>query len=297
VVSTVVAGVDSSSGGAAEPRPCIRSGSSISLEAKPPSGVARYIPVLQWLPKYRGSYAIGDLIAATTVWALLIPESMAYASVAGIPVQYGLYAATLAGFAYMIFGASRRFFGPDSAPAAVSAGVVAGVVGANATPDHHIAATAALTLLVGVIFIVLGLLGLDWVSKFFAQPALTGFVFGLGWFIAVGQLPKLVGIHKRSGDTVKILFDTVIHIGDWNWYAVGVGRVALAALFAASRFVPKVPRPSSSRSSASSPSRPSTSTASTACTSWARCRAASTSRPGPRSACTTSTTSSRAPSR
>jgi hypothetical protein len=189
-------------------------------------------------PEVQGQVTIGDLIAAMTVWALPIPESMAYASVAGIPVQYGLYAATFAGFAYMIFGASRRFFGPDSAPAAVSAGVVAGVVGANATPDHHIAATAALTLLVGVIFIVLGLLGLDWVSKFFAQPALTGFVFGLGWFIAVGQLPKLVGIHKPSGDTVKILFDTVIHIGDWNWYAVGVGRVALAALFAASRFVP-----------------------------------------------------------
>jgi sulfate permease, SulP family len=70
---------------------------------------------------------------------------------------------------------------------------------------------------------------------------LTGFVFGLGWFIAVGQLPKLVGMHKPSGDTVKILFDTVIHIGDWNWYAVGVGGVALAALFAMSRFVPKVP--------------------------------------------------------
>jgi sulfate permease, SulP family len=170
VVSTVVAGVDSSSGGAAEPRPCIRSGSSISLEAKPPSGVARYIPVLQRLPQYRGSYAIGDLIAATTVWALLIPESMAYASVAGIPVQYGLYAAALAGTAYMIFGASRRlFFGPDAAPAAVSAGVVTGVVGANSTPDHYIAAPAALTLLVGVIFIVLGPLRLGWVSKFFAN--------------------------------------------------------------------------------------------------------------------------------
>jgi sulfate permease, SulP family len=212
------------------------------VEAKPPSGVARYVPILQWLPKYQGSFLTGDVIAAVTVWALLVPEAMAYAAVAGVPVQYGLYAGALSGLAYMIFGSSRKlFFGPDAAPAAVSAGVVVGVVGANASTGKYIAVTAMLALLAGVIFLVLGLLRLGWISKFFAQPVLAGFLFGLGWFIAVSQLPKLVGLHKPSGDTVKVLVETIAHIGAWNWATVATGVIALVALFAMSRFAPKLP--------------------------------------------------------
>ena len=212
------------------------------VEAKPPSGVARYIPIMQWLPEYRGKFLSGDVIAAVTVWALLVPEAMAYAAVAGVPVQYGLYAAALAGFAYMIFGGSRHlFFGPDAAPAAVSAGVVVGVVGANASVEKYVSLTAALALMVGIIFIVLGLLRLGWISKFFAQPVLTGFVFGLGWFIAVGQIPKVVGIKKPSGDTVNVLVQTFAHIGDWKLATVATGVLALIALFAMSKFVPRLP--------------------------------------------------------
>ena len=213
-----------------------------SVEAKPPSGVAHYIPILQWLPKYQGSFLTGDVIGAVTVWALLVPEAMAYAAVAGVPVQYGLYAAALGGAAYMIFGGSRHlFFGPDAAPAAVSAGVVVAVVGAHASVQKYVSATAVLALLVGLVFIVLGLLRLGWISKFFAQPVLTGFVFGLGWFIAISQLPKLVGLHKPTGDSVKVLVETIAHIGDWQWATVAIGVIALVALFAMSRFVPKLP--------------------------------------------------------
>jgi sulfate permease, SulP family len=103
------------------------------VEAKPPSGVARYIPILHWLPQYKASYLTGDLIAAVSVWALLVPESMAYASVAGMPVQYGLYAAPLAGIAHMIFGGSRHLYvGPGAAPAALTDTAVAAVVGLTA---------------------------------------------------------------------------------------------------------------------------------------------------------------------
>jgi sulfate permease, SulP family len=216
-------------------------GAHAPVEAEPPSGVARYIPILQWLPKYKGSYLGHDVIAGLTVWALLVPEAVAYAAVAGVPPQYGLYAGVLAGVAYMIFGGSRHlFFGPDAAPAAVSAGVVAGVVGASAS-TKYIAATAVLALLVGVLFVVFWLLRLGWIAKFFAQPVLTGFIFGLGWFIAVSQLPKLVGLHKPSGDTVVILVKTIGHIGQWNGVTVLVGVIALAAMFALSKFVPKLP--------------------------------------------------------
>ena len=212
------------------------------VEARPPSGVARYVPILQWLPHYKPAYLSSDLIAAVTVWALLVPEAMAYAAVAGVPVQYGLYAVPLAGFAYMIFGGSRQlFFGPDAAPAAVSAGVVVGVVGASASTTEYVAATGMLALLVGVLFAVFWILRLGWISKFFAQPILAGFVFGLGWFIAIGQLAKIVGIKKPSGDSLRKLWETFTAIGSWSWMTVAVGVVALVAMFAMSKFVPKLP--------------------------------------------------------
>jgi len=213
-----------------------------SVEPAAPAGAARYLPILGWLPKYKATYVSGDVIAAVTVWALLIPESMGYATVAGVPVQYGLYAAALSGVAYMIFGSSRKlFFGPDAAPAAVSAGVVVGVVGADASSAEYVSLTAVLALMVGVIFIGLGLLRMGWISKFFAEPVLAGFVFGLGWFVAISQLYKIVGITKPSGDSVRKLYDTFSQIGSWQWTTVAIGVTALVALFAMSRFVPKVP--------------------------------------------------------
>lgn len=212
------------------------------VEAKPPSGVARYVPIIQWLPKYQGGYLGHDVIAGLTVWALLVPETIAYASVAGVPPQYGMYAAILGGVGYMVFGGSRQlFFGPDAAPAAVTAGVVAGVVGASASTGKYVAATAVLTLMVGLLFIVFGFLRLGWIAKFFAKPVLTGFIFGLGWFIAISQLHKLVGIHKPSGDSVKQLAEIFIHIGSWSWVTVLVGVIALAAMFALSKYLTKIP--------------------------------------------------------
>jgi len=212
------------------------------VEARPPSGVARYVPIFQWLPKYKAAYFSRDLIASLTVWALLVPEAMAYATVAGLPVQYGLYAVPLAGLGYMIFGGSRHLWvGPDAAPAAVTATVVVGVVGASASSSEYIAAVGMLALLTGTLFVLFGLLRLGWISKFFAEPILAGFVFGLGWFIAIGQLSKVVGIHKPPGDSVRKLVETFTRIGTWSWPTVAVGVTALVVLFAMSKFVPKIP--------------------------------------------------------
>lgn len=212
------------------------------VEARPPSGVARYVPIFQWLPKYKASYFSSDLIASLTVWALLVPEAMAYATVAGLPVQYGLYAVPLAGLGYMVFGGSRHLWvGPDAAPAAVTATVVVGVVGASASSDEYIAAVGMLALLTGTLFLLFGLLRLGWIAKFFAEPILAGFVFGLGWFIAIGQLAKIVGIKKPPGDSVRKLVETFTHIGSWSWPTVAVGVTALVVLFGMSKFVPKIP--------------------------------------------------------
>lgn len=204
--------------------------------------LARVLPVLTWLPHYDRRSLRPDTIAGLTVWALLVPEALAYAAIAGVPVQYGLYAAPLALVGYVLFGSSRDLFiGPSATVAAMSAVVVGGVAASGATQSTYVALTAALALLVGALYIVLGLLRAGFIARFFAKPMLAGFIIGLGLYILIGQLPKLMGIAKPNGNTVQVLLETVEQIGDWQWTSVGLGIAALAVLFALPRYAPRVP--------------------------------------------------------
>jgi sulfate permease, SulP family len=206
------------------------------------SGAKRFVPVLRWLPLYRREWLVHDGIAGLTVWALIVPEAMAYAAIAGVPVQYGLYAVPLSLLGYVLFGSSRQLFvGPSATVASISAVTVGSVVAAKSTPQQFVPLTAALALLVGGIYILLGLARMGFVARFFAKPVLDGFIIGLGLFIAAGQLPKLVGIHKPAGDSVRVVAETLGHIGSWQWWTVGMGVLGLAALFALARYIPKVP--------------------------------------------------------
>ena len=172
----------------------------------------------------------------------MVPEAMAYAGIAGVPVQYGLYAIPLALLGYAIFGSSRELVvGPSASVVALSAAAVGAVAVAKADPNAYIALTAVLALVVGVIYVLGGLARLGWVEHLFARPVLDGFILGLGLFVAVGQIPKLAGIEKPSGDTIAVLVRTLTDIGNWNWTAVVVGIAALAVLFGMKRWLPKVP--------------------------------------------------------
>ncbi len=116
------------------------------------------MPILSWLPAYQKGLLRGDVLAALTVWALLVPEAMAYAGIAGMPPETGLYAAPLALIAYAIFGTSRHLdVGPSSAVAALSFSVVAGLGFAAGSPEF-ITLTIALALVVGLFMIIGGLL-------------------------------------------------------------------------------------------------------------------------------------------
>lgn len=206
------------------------------------SGFRRYVPILDWLPQYNRGFLTRDVLAGLTVWALVVPESMAYASIAGVPVQYGLYAVPLALVGYVVFGACRQLFvGPSATVASISAVAVAAASTSATSQSQFIALSAALALMVGVIYILLGLARMGFVARFFAKPVLEGFIIGLGLYIAVGQFPKLVGIPKPSGDTVEIFVDTLRGIGDWQGLTVVIGVLSLAALFGLARFVPKAP--------------------------------------------------------
>ena len=182
------------------------------------------MPVLQWLPRYDRGLLTGDSIAGLTVWALIVPESIAYAAIAGVPAQYGLYAVPLALVGYVVFGGCRQLFvGPSATVASISAVTVAAAATSTTTGSQTIALTALLALMVGVIYVVLGIARMGFVARFFAKPVLDGFIIGLGLYIAVGQFPKLVGVSKPSGDTVEIFVKTLRDIGSWEWRTVAVG--------------------------------------------------------------------------
>ena len=144
----------------------------------------RLLPAAAWLPHYRRGWLPGDVLAALTVWALLVPEALAYAGIAGVPPQYGLYAAPLALVAYALFGGSRHLIvGPTSTVAIVSASAVAPLAASGG--DHrYLALTIALALLTGAILVVAGLARLGLVAKFLAKPVLDGFIMGLAFTIA-----------------------------------------------------------------------------------------------------------------
>ncbi len=204
-------------------------------------GVSRWVPIMEWLPRYRPGWLTADLLAGLTVWALIVPESMAYANVAGVPVQYGLYAVPLAVVGYAVFGSSRQLFvGPSSTVAALSAATIAPL--AVSTGANPVALTATLALVVGGLYVVGGLLRMGFIARFFARPVLDGFIVGLGIFIAVGQLPKLVGVEKSDGNTIRQLA-----LGDRRHRLVGLvdgrgrRRQPRPSSCCCERYAPRVP--------------------------------------------------------
>ena len=200
----------------------------------------RLIP--PWLRGYDRAWLPADVAAGLTVWALMVPQALAYAGIAGVPVQNGLYVLPLSVVGYLLLGSSRHLYvGPSAAVATLSASTVAIVATASTSSADYIALTVGLTLMIGVIYLAGGLARMGFVARFFARPVLEGFIVGLGLYIAIGQLPKVVGIKKPSGDTLAVLWNTVIEIGSWQSTTVVVGVVALVALFGFARFAPKLP--------------------------------------------------------
>ena len=193
-----------------------------------------------WLRAYQRPWLTRDAVAGLTLWALVVPEAMAYASIAGVPPQFGLYSVPLAVLAYSWLGSSSRLFvGPSSTIAALTATAVAPL--AAAASDQYVVLTAVLSLLTGAIFIVLAVLRMGFISRLFAEPVLDGFIVGLGIYVAVGQLPKLVGTEKHEGNTLQQLSGLLSDVASWNTATLVVGAGSLAALLLLHRVLPKVP--------------------------------------------------------
>jgi SulP family sulfate permease len=201
--------------------------------------IKSFLPILTWLQGYDRSWLRWDLVAALTVWALFVPEGMAYATLAGVPPEAGLYAAPLAAIAYAVFGTSRHItVGPSSTVAIMSALMVAPLAASD--PERFIALSAMLAILLGVLLVISGLLRFGVLVDFMSSPVLTGFIIGLALTIVLGQLDKLLGYSVENAGFFRELWYFIKDLSTAHLPTVVVGFSCLILLFALHKFIPKM---------------------------------------------------------
>ncbi|KPK06584.1 MAG: hypothetical protein AMJ56_14390 [Anaerolineae bacterium SG8_19] len=209
-------------------------------QAENNGGIARFLPIAIWLPTYDRAWLKGDLIAGLTVAALVVPKSLGYAGIAGVPIQYGLYAAAAGAILYALFGTSRQIAtGPSSALAAVAASAV--VAASVSSDDDAVALVAAITLVTGVLFLLLALFKMGWISQFLSKAVITGFLFGAAIEVVIGELPKITGTAAEGSNSWQKLFSWFGSLSDTDGTTLLVGLVSLVVIFGLRFAAPKVP--------------------------------------------------------
>jgi SulP family sulfate permease len=190
----------------------------------------RYFPILDWSKTYSRDTAVSDLVAALIVTIMLIPQSLAYALLAGLPAEVGLYASILPLVIYAVFGTSRTLAVGPVAVASLMTAAAVGKLAAQGTPEYY-GAAIALAFLSGLMLLGMGLLRLGFVANFLSHPVISGFVTASGLIIAAGQIPHLLGI-KASGETLlELLRQIWSNIGNINVFTVVLGTSAVGFLF------------------------------------------------------------------
>ena len=202
--------------------------------------ISRYFPILEWLSHYQWSWLRLDIIAGLTVWAVMIPESMAYAGIAGVPPLIGLYTVPFPLFFYALLGTSRLMVvGPDSATALISSVTVAAL--ATSGSQEYLVLTSAIAFTVGACFLIFGLLKMGWVADFIPTPVMKGFIQGLVWVTIIGQVPKLLGIKGGSGNFWQKLAVILDQLPQAHLLTAIIGIGSLIILFSLKKYLPKVP--------------------------------------------------------
>jgi SulP family sulfate permease len=212
-----------------------------SVDAGKPTGLGRILPILLWAPKYQRGWLRPDLIAGVTVAALVVPKALGYASIAGVPIQNGLYAAAAGALIYALFGTSRQIAtGPSSALAAVAAGALV-TAGMSPEGEDAVALVAAITIATGLLFLVLAIFRMGWISQFLSKAVITGFLFGAAIEVVIGELPKLTGTEIDGSNAWQKMWSWVRSIPDTDALTLGIGVVSLLIIFGLRYKAPKVP--------------------------------------------------------
>jgi sulfate permease, SulP family len=189
---------------------------------------------------YRRGWLRSDLLAGLTVWAILVPEALAYASIAGVSPVVGLYAAPGALILYAALGSSRALVtGPMAATAALSAATVGDL--AAHSGGQFLAFTTGLAIATGLAALIAGGLRLGFLAGFISEPVLKGFIVGLALTIIIGQVPKLFGVDGGEGDFFQKAWETLGNLGETSAITILVGGLSLALVLALKRWNPAIP--------------------------------------------------------
>lgn len=198
---------------------------------------------VDWLPGYRRNWWRPDILAGLTAAAVVIPKAMAYATIAGLPLQVGLYTCFIPMLIYAFFGSSRVMSVSTTTTIAILAGAQLGVMVPDGNPDALITASVTLALMVGIILSVAAILRLGFVANFISEPVLIGFKAGIGIVVIVDQIPKLLGLHFDKGGFVHNLGQILSGLGHLSWATLAVGIGTIGGLVLCERWRPRWPAP------------------------------------------------------
>lgn len=190
----------------------------------------RYLPILQWLRTYNRGTLTNDLVAALIVTIMLIPQSLAYALLAGLPAEVGLYASILPLVAYAIFGTSRTLaVGPVAVVSLMTAAAVGNLALQGTT--EYLTAAIALAFISGVMLILMGILRLGMLANFLSHPVISGFITASGIIIAASQLKHILGMEASGHNLMELAISMVDHANELHWPTLIIGVGATAFLF------------------------------------------------------------------
>ncbi|WP_395016811.1 SulP family inorganic anion transporter [Dongia sp.] len=211
------------------------------MSRHPASIARRSLPILGWAASYRREWLTPDILASLAIWAVMVPEGMAYAGIVGVPPIMGLYTIVPPLLAYAVLGTSRLLVvGPDTATGLISA-LTVGAIAVQGTAEFN-ALTSTLAVLIGGFFLLFGILRMGWVAAFVPTPVMRGFIEGLVCVTIIGQVPHLLGIEGASGNFFQKLWQVLQHLRDASLAPVLTGLLSLAAMQLLRRLLPPVPR-------------------------------------------------------
>jgi len=203
----------------------------------------KYLPILGWLPVYPSKWLRQDLVAGLITAAVVIPQSMAYATIAGLPVEVGLYTALVPMVVYVILGTSRPLSVSVTSTISILTATTLLPVVQSSDPADYLTAATTLAVLVGVFLILAGVFRLGILANLISQPVLIGFKAGVGIVIFVGQISKVLGVSIEKAPFLQTMAALIQSLDEIHWFTFGVALVTLAILIFLPRFTKSVPSP------------------------------------------------------
>ena len=205
--------------------------------------IKKILSIAGWVFNYHKDWLRPDVIAGVTTAAVVIPKAMAYATIAGLPVEVGLYTAFIPMMIYAVLGSSRPLSVSTTSTIAILIAAELAMLAPEADTAQLVVAAATLAFLVGAFLFLAGILRLGFIANFISDPVLTGFKAGIGLVIVVDQVPKLLGVHFGKGGFSHNIFSIFQHVPETSVATLVIALITLLLMIALERYRPRMPAP------------------------------------------------------